>query len=146
MNIRQLYIGFIFVFALALFYQYSSEQRAVSAEREVVLMKAEAAKQLDVSGADFIYLENDLLRLVINTSDGSIVEARSKEHLVQKVEGSLGVRICCSDDLNGFKYYVKSGFTGSQKNYNFEKYISDGVLLISDDGIATKEIVFSDLP
>ena len=70
MNIRQLYIAFIFVFALALFYQYSSEQRVISADREVELMKVEAAKQLDLNGGDFVYLENDLLRLVIKTSDG----------------------------------------------------------------------------
>ena len=146
MNIRQLYIAFIFVFALALFYQYSSEQRVISADREVELMKVEAAKQLDLNGGDFVYLENDLLRLVIKTSDGSIVEARSKEHLVQKVEGSLGVRIFGSDALSGFKYYFKSGFTGSQKNYSFQNYINNGVLLVSDDGLATKEIVFSDLP
>jgi len=75
MNIRQLYIAFIFVFALGLFYQYSSEQRSVSGERAVELMKAETKKQLEDNGGDFVYLENDLLRLVIKTSDGSIVEA-----------------------------------------------------------------------
>ena len=104
MNIRQLYIAFIFVFALGLFYQYSSEQRSVSGERAVELMKAETKKQLEDNGGDFVYLENDLLRLVIKTSDGSIVEARSKEHLVERVEGSLGVRIFGSDIVSGFKY------------------------------------------
>ena len=146
MNIRQLYIAFIFVFALGLFYQYSSEQRSVSGERAVELMKEETKKQLEDNGGDFVYLENDLLRLVIKTSDGSIVEARSKEHLVERVEGSLGVRIFGSDIVSGFKYYFRSGFTGSQKNYLFQRYINNGVLLVSEDGLTTKEIVFSDLP
>ena len=57
MNIRQLYIAFIFVFALGLFYQYSSEQRSVSGERAVELMKAETKKQLEDNGGDFVYLE-----------------------------------------------------------------------------------------
>ena len=51
------------------------------------------------------------------------MEARVNEHLVEDVEGSLGVRIFGSDATSGFKYYFKSGFTNTPSIYEFLKFL-----------------------
>ena len=146
MNNRKLYLVAIFFLSLVLFYQYSSEQRLEAEESQVALAgELQEARGLSAEGG-YVYLENDLLFLKINRGSGAIEEARSKAHLVESVEGSLGVRIFGSDVLNGFKYYFKSGFLASKKTYDPVKYIDGGVVLVSKDGTTSKTIKFGEKP
>lgn len=145
MNTRRFHLVAILLLMLALFYQYSSEQEIVSQEEQLDIAKVDEERRVVSSvDGDLVYLENDVLTLLVRVEDGSIVEARSKKHLVQNVVGSLGVRIFGQDAATGFKYYFKSGFTGSQKKYVVDRYIDGGVVLVSDDGLSFKKITFSE--
>jgi YidC/Oxa1 family membrane protein insertase len=146
MNNRKLYLAAIFFLSLTLFYQYSSEQRLEAENSQVVIAEESQEARVLSANDDYVYLEDDLLSLKISSVNGAIVEARSKKHLVESVEGSLGVRIFGSDVLNDFKYYFKTGFLGPQRTYVFDKNIDKGVVLLSDDGAASKTIRFGERP
>ena len=108
MNTRRFHLVAILLLMLALFYQYSSEQEIVSQEEQLDIAKVDEERRVVSSvDGDLVYLENDVLTLLVRVEDGSIVEARSKKHLVQNVVGSLGVRIFGQDAATGFKYYFK---------------------------------------
>jgi hypothetical protein len=104
MNIRRFYLAAIFLLSLALFYQYSVERDAIAVGEQLQLAEKAKAKRAELESG-LVYLENDLLTLIVRIADGSIVEARVNKHLVESVEGSLGVRIFGSDATSGFKYY-----------------------------------------
>ena len=143
MNIRRFYLAAIFLLSLALFYQYSVERDALAVGEQLQLAEKAKAKRAELESG-LVYLENDLLTLIVRVGDGSIVEARVNKHLVEDVEGSLGVRIFGSDAISGFKYYFKSGFTNAPSNYVFDRYVDGGLVLLSEDGVYSKTIKFAE--
>ena len=82
MNIRRFYLAAIFLLSLALFYQYSVERDALAAGEQLQLAEKAKAKRAELESG-LVYLENDLLTLIVRVEDGSIVEARVNEHLVE---------------------------------------------------------------
>ena len=95
MNLRKVYLGVIVVLSMALFYEWNSENQKLSEIEQLRVADAdiEASASQVTSGGNFVYLENDYLRLKISTSTGSIVESRLKKYGVENIEGSPGVRV-----------------------------------------------------
>ena len=114
MNLRKVYLGVIVVLSMALFYEWNSENQKLSEIEQLRVADAdiEASASQVTSGGNFVYLENDYLRLKISTSTGSIVESRLKKYGVENIEGSPGVRVFGASNTGTFRYYLKTGFTG----------------------------------
>jgi YidC/Oxa1 family membrane protein insertase len=144
MNLRKVYLGVIVVLSMALFYEWNSENQKLSEIEQLRVADAdiEASASQVTSGGDFVYLENDYLRLKISTSTGSIVESRLKKYGVENIEGSPGVRVFGASNTGTFRYYLKTGFTGKATNYVLHSYNSDSVVLKTEDGDLTKEFTF----
>ena len=144
MNLRKVYLGVIVVLSMALFYEWNSENQKLSEIEQLRVADAdiEASASQVTSGGDFVYLENDYLRLKISTSTGSIVESRLKKYGVENIEGSPGVRVFGASNTGTFRYYLKTGFTGKASNYVLHSYNSDSVVLKTEDGDLTKEFTF----
>ena len=144
MNLRKVYLGVIVVLSMALFYEWNSENQKLSEIEQLRVADAdiEASASQVTSGGNFVYLENDYLRLKISTSTGSIVESRLKKHGVENIEGSPGVRVFGASNTGTFRYYLKTGFTGKASNYVLHSYNSDSVVLKTEDGDLTKEFTF----
>jgi YidC/Oxa1 family membrane protein insertase len=144
MNLRKVYLGVIVVLSMALFYEWNSENQKLSEIEQLRVADAdiEASASQVTSGGDFVYLENDYLRLKISTSTGSIVESRLKKYGVENIEGSPGVRVFGASNTGTFRYYLKTGFTGKATNYILHSYNSDSVVLKTEDGDLTKEFTF----
>lgn len=142
MNIRKIYLGLIVLLSMALFYEWSFEQR--------VLNEKNIQKQAELEGAlgpvsddgRFVFLENDLLKLKISIATGSVVESRLKKYGVENIPESLGVRVFGSSETSAFTYYLKTGFTGNPATYVLDSYGLDYVLLKSLDGDQAKEFRF----
>ena len=144
MNLRKVYLGVIVVLSMALFYEWNSENQKLSEIEQLRVADAdiEASASQVTSGGNFVYLENDYLRLKISTSTGSIVESRLKKYGVENIEGSPGVRVFGASNTGTFRYYLKTGFTGKASNYVLHSYNSDSVVLKTEDGDLTKEFTF----
>jgi YidC/Oxa1 family membrane protein insertase len=144
MNLRKVYLGVIVVLSMALFYEWNSENQKLSEIEQLRVADAdiEASASQVTSGGDFVYLENDYLRIKISTSTGSIVESRLKKYGVENIEGSPGVRVFGASNTGTFRYYLKTGFTGKATNYVLHSYNSDSVVLKTEDGDLTKEFTF----
>jgi YidC/Oxa1 family membrane protein insertase len=129
---------------MALFYEWNSENQKLSEIEQLRVADAdiEASASQVTSGGDFVYLENDYLRIKISTSTGSIVESRLKKYGVENIEGSPGVRVFGASNTGTFRYYLKTGFTGKATNYVLHSYNSDSVVLKTEDGDLTKEFTF----
>ena len=85
MNIRSFYIVGIVLLSLGLLYEWSSEKRNASIQKQLVL----AAGQSGLLGDDLVLIESEELIVVVATKTGAIVETRLKKHLVENVELSL---------------------------------------------------------
>ena len=142
MNLRKIYLGAIVLLSMVLFYEWNSENKKLSEMEQLKIADIEAASTQVSEDGSFVYLENELLRLKISTSTGSIVESRLKEYGVENFERSPGVRVLGSSDTSAFKYYLKTGFTGEAVNYVLDDYSKDFVILKSEDGDLVKEFVF----
>jgi YidC/Oxa1 family membrane protein insertase len=142
MNIRKIYLGLIVLLSMALFYEWSSEQRVLNEKN--IQQQAELEGQLGLVSSDgrFVFLENDLLKLKISIATGSVVESRLKQYGVENIPESLGVRVFGSSETSAFTYYLKTGFTGNPVVYVLDSYGIDYVLLKSLDGDQTKEFKF----
>ena len=93
MNIRKVYLGVIVVLCMALFYEWNAENQKKSEIEQLRIADIEsAAAQVSDSG-DYVFLENDLLKLKISTKTGSLVESRLKEYGIENIDGSPGVRV-----------------------------------------------------
>ena len=142
MNIRKIYLGLIVLLSMALFYEWSSEQRVLNEKN--IQQQAELEGELGLISDDgrFVFLENDLLKLKISIATGSVVESRLKQYGVENIPESLGVRVFGSSETSAFTYYLKTGFTGNPVVYVLDSYGIDYVLLKSLDGDQTKEFRF----
>ena len=142
MNIRKIYLGLIVLLSMALFYEWSSEQRVLNEKN--IQQQAELEGELGLVSDDgrFVFLENDLLKLKISIATGSVVESRLKQYGVENIPESLGVRVFGSSETSAFTYYLKTGFTGNPVVYVLDSYGIDYVLLKSLDGDQTKEFRF----
>lgn len=142
MNIRKIYLGLIVLLSMALFYEWSSEQRVLNEKN--IQQQAELEGELGLVSNDgrFVFLENDLLKLKISIATGSVVESRLKQYGVENIPESLGVRVFGSSETSAFTYYLKTGFTGNPVVYVLDSYGIDYVLLKSLDGDQAKEFKF----
>jgi len=142
MNIRKVYLGLVAVLSVALFYQWTSDNKSSSISKHLELAGIEMAKPKVSEDGAYVYLENDLLRLKISIQTGSVLESRLKQYGVENVEGSMGVRVFGSSDIGSFKYYLRTGFTGQAVKYVLDSYGDNFVLLKSGDGSLAKEFSF----
>src|SRR6056300_1317310 len=142
MNLRKIYLGAIVLLSMVLFYEWNSENKKLSEMEQLKIADIEAASTQVSEDGSFVYLENELLRLKISTSTGSIVESKLKEYGVENFERSPGVRVLGSSDTSAFKYYLKTGFTVEAVNYVLDDYSKDFVVLKSEDGDFVKEFIF----
>jgi YidC/Oxa1 family membrane protein insertase len=142
MNLRKVYLGVIVFLSMALFYEWNSKNQKLSEIEQIRVADVEAASSQLSDNGEFVYLENELLRLKISTSTGSIVESRLKKHGVENFEGSPGVRVFGSPKTSAFKYYMKTGFTGKEEELVLHSYDSGSVVLKSKSGELTKEFAF----
>ena len=142
MNIRKVYLGLVAVLSVALFYQWTSDNKSSSISKHLELAGIEMAKPKVSEDGAYVYLENDLLRLKISIQTGSVLESRLKQYGVENVEGSMGVRVFGSSDIGSFKYYLRTGFTGQAVKYVLDSYGDNFVLLKSGDGSFAKEFSF----
>ena len=142
MNIRKVYLGLVAVLSVALFYEWTSDNKSSSISKHLELVGIEMAKPKVSEDGAYVYLENDLLRLKISIQTGSVLESRLKQYGVENVEGSMGVRVFGSSDIGSFKYYLRTGFTGQAVKYVLDSYGDNFVLLKSGDGSFAKEFSF----
>ena len=142
MNIRSFYIVGIVLLSLGLLYEWSSEKRNASIQKQLVL----AAGQSGLFGDDLVLIESEELIVVVATKTGAIVETRLKKHPVENVEGSLGFRVFGQSNESAFNYYFKSGFTNTNPSYVLVERGDDFVTLY--DGVLdiTKTISFLPSP
>ena len=142
MNIRKVYLGLVVVLSVALFYEWTSDNKSSSISKHLELAGIEMAKPKVSEDGAYVYLENDLLRLKISIQTGSVLESRLKQYGVENVEGSMGARVFGSSDIGSFKYYLRTGFTGQAVKYVLDSYGDNFVLLKSGDGSFAKEFSF----
>src|SRR6056300_1464272 len=142
MNIRKVYLGLVAVLSVALFYEWTSDNKSSSISKHLELAGIEMAKPKVSEDGAYVYLENDLLRLKTSIQTGSVLESRLKQYGVENVEGSMGVRVFGSSETGSFKYYLRTGFTGQTVRYALDSYGDNFVLLKSGDGSFTKEFSF----
>ena len=143
MNMRRIYLAVIVILSASLFYQWNDEGRVAAQAQHMEIAKSESFINAVTEDGDYVYLENDLLRLKIAINSGAIVETRLKEYGVENIPGSLGVRAFGSDEKNGFfKYYFKSGFTSEITNYKLLDYGQGSVTLYDESLGIKKEISF----
>ena len=143
MNIRRIYLAVIVILSASLFYQWNNEGMVAAQAEHMEIAKSESFINAVTEDGDYVYLENDLLRLKIAINSGAIVESRLKEYSVENIPGSLGVRVFGSDEKNGFfKYYFKSGFTSEITNYKLLDYGQGSVTLYDESLGIKKEISF----
>tara|TARA_B110000008_G_scaffold57494_1_gene56996 strand:+ start:497 stop:2053 length:1557 start_codon:yes stop_codon:yes gene_type:complete len=143
MNIRRIYLAVIVILSASLFYQWNNEGKVAAQAKHMEIARSESFINDVTDDGDYVYLENDLLRLKIAINSGAIVETRLKEYGVENIPGSLGVRVFGSDEKNGFfKYYFKSGFTSEITNYKLLDYGQGSVTLYDESLGIKKEISF----
>ena len=142
MSIRSFYIVGIVLLSLGLLFEWSSEKRSASIQKQLVL----AGDQKGLDGADYVLIESSELVVVVATKTGAIVETRLKKHPVENVEGSLGFRVFGWSDESSFNYYFKSGFTNTSPNFALLEQ-GDGFVTLYDDVLdITKTISFLPSP
>ena len=124
MNIRSFYIIGIVLLSLGLLYEWSSEKRSASIQKQLTLGSNHGGSLEE----GLVLIESEELVVVVATKTGAIVETRLKKHPVENVEGSLGFRVFGQSDESAFNYYFKSGFTSVNPSY---------VLLERGDGFVT---------
>ena len=93
MNLRKIYLGVVVVLSMALFYEWNSENKKLSEIEQLRIADIEAASSQVSDDGNFIYLENELLRLKISINTGSVVESRLKKYGVENFDRSPGVRV-----------------------------------------------------
>ncbi len=143
MNIRRIYLAVIVILSASLFYQWNNEGMVAAQAEHMEIAKSESFINAVTEDGDYVYLENDLLRLKIAINSGAIVETRLKQYGVENIPGSLGVRVFGADEENGFfKYYFKSGFTSEITNYKLLDYGQGSVTLYDESLGIKKEISF----
>ena len=143
MNIRRIYLAVIVILSASLFYQWNNEGMVAAQAEHMEIAKSESFINAVTEDGDYVYLENDLLRLKIAINSGAIVETRLKQYGVENIPGSLGVRVFGADEDNGFfKYYFKSGFTSEITNYKLLDYGQGSVTLYDESLGIKKEISF----
>ena len=142
MNIRRIYLAVIVVLSASLFYQWTAESKADAQAKHLEVAISEGLIDVVTEDGNYVYLENNLLKLKIVVNSGAIVEARLKEYGVENIPGSLGVRVFGSEENGFFKYYFKSGFTSEATNYKLLNYGQGSVTLYDESLGVKKEIGF----
>ena len=143
MNPRYIYFSAVLLFSYLLFFQWNSGQAEKAVEQEVVMAAAEVAGLGNIAT-----LENEYLKVSVNTISGSIVEARLNQFPIYP-NTNRGVRVLGSEE-GGLKYYLKSGFSGLNKNqhipYSVDFVDDSKIVLVSKDVGVKKTVAFSETP
>ena len=144
MNIRKIYAVLIVLLSMGLFYEWTSENRSAVQLKHMELVNESTRDGLYSFDDEYIFLENNLLEIKIAIATGAVVESRLKEYGVENIPGSLGVRVFGSDDRGVFKYYLKTGFTGSpsSKGFSLASYGKDYVELFDVENGLRKRFSF----
>ena len=144
MNIRKIYAVLIVLLSMGLFYEWTSENRSAVQLKHMELVNESTRDDLYSFDDEYIFLENNLLEIKIAIATGAVVESRLKEYGVENIPGSLGVRVFGSDDRGVFKYYLKTGFTGSpsSKGFSLASYGKDYVELFDVENGLRKRFSF----
>mgnify|MGYP001237296120 CR=1 FL=1 len=142
MNIRSLYLVAVVVLSLGLLFEWNSEQRSASIKKHFDY----ASSFVYEDEGKFVKIHNEELSLVVSVANGSIVEARLKKYPVENVLGSLGFRVFGSSNSSSFRYYFKSGFTGTAPTFVVSERGDDFVTLVDPALNITKTISFSETP
>jgi YidC/Oxa1 family membrane protein insertase len=149
MNPRYIYMAIVLSLSYVLFFQWGQVQKA----KEVGVEESRAEFEVDGLG-NISILENDLLKLSINNKNGLIVESRLKEFPVYP-GSQRGVRVLGSGEKSpsgeaALKYYLKSGFSGLNKNTPFPYTVvasdTNKIILESKEVGARKTISLSETP
>jgi YidC/Oxa1 family membrane protein insertase len=142
MNIRKIYTGLIVLLSMALFYEWTSLAK-FDAYAEHLEVAAEERAQPMTDG-DYVYLENDLMKVKVAIATGAIIETRLKEYGVENIPNSLGVRVFGTGEAEIFRYYLKTGFTGTSPDFKLISYDGSSVTLEDSSLGVIKEYSFSD--
>ena len=142
MNIRNFYIVGIVLLSLGLLYEWSSEKRDASIQKQLDLALEEASGNKD--GVVSIQSDELVLKIAVNT--GAIIETRLKEYPVENIQGSLGFRVFGRSLDSSFNYYFKSGFTGVSPNFVISSMGDDYVVLVDEKLKITKTVSFLSSP
>ena len=138
MNIRGIYTILIVLLSLGLLYEWSSEKRNASIQKQLDLALQESGGY----EAGVISIESDELVVKVAVDTGAIVETRLKKHPVENVKGSLGFRVFGQSMDSSFNYYFKSGFTGVSPRFVVSS-VGDDFVSLFDEGLGiTKTISF----
>ena len=138
MNIRGIYTILIVLLSLGLLYEWSSEKRNASIQKQLDLALQESGGY----EAGVISIESDELVVKVAVDTGAIIETRLKKHPVENVKGSLGFRVFGQSMDSSFNYYFKSGFTGVSPRFVVSS-VGDDFVSLFDEGLGiTKTISF----
>ena len=128
MNIRKIYTGLIVLLSMALFYEWTSLAKFDAYSKHLEVAEEERAKPM--TDGEYVYLENDLMKVKVAITTGAIIETRLKEYGVENMPNSLGIRVFGTGENEIFRYYLKTGFTGTSPDFK---------LISHDGGSATLE-------
>ena len=70
MNIRKIYLSLIVLLSMALFYEWSSGGRLVEQAAHLEIAKIENSKPSVSNDGEYVYIENDLLKIKIAIKNG----------------------------------------------------------------------------
>ena len=134
MKTRNYYLYGALGLLVLMMYLFTSQNRVIDQQEHI--KDATADREFVLAKDSVVFLENDKLEIVVDVATGNILEARLKKYLVENIEGSFGVRVFGSDPLTNFKYYLRTGFVGTDglSNYSLSSKHNDGVVLINKEG------------
>ena len=134
MKTRNYYLYGALGLLVLMMYLFTSQNRVIDQQEHI--KDATADREFVLANDSVVFLENDKLEIVVDVATGNILEARLKKYLVENIEGSFGVRVFGSDPLTNFKYYLRTGFVGTDglSNYSLSSKHNDGVVLINKEG------------
>ena len=83
MNIRKIYTGLIVLLSMALFYEWTSLAKFDAYSKHLEVAEEERAKPM--TDGEYVYLENDLMKVKVAITTGAIIETRLKEYGVENI-------------------------------------------------------------
>ena len=146
MNWRYLYIGSVVALSYILFLSWNAEKEIKQEVAEATAI-GQNKNQLSLPlGEDngFVEIENEKLVVKISPESGKVWEARLKEHTYLNNDDSLGVRLFGFDNATGFKFYLNSGFTSEDQNFEIVNVQPSSIELVSTDGKINKNIALKE--
>jgi membrane protein insertase, YidC/Oxa1 family, N-terminal domain len=132
----------IVLLSLGLLYEWSSEKRGASIQKQLDLALEQASKNEE----GIVSIESDELVVRVAVETGAIIETRLKKYPVENITGSLGFRVFGQSPDSAFNYYFKSGFTGTNPSFVVSSMGDDFVSLIDERLGIIKTISFLSSP